>query len=61
MTEKTHHCPICHKVFTHRCAKKGHANPCPVHTSSYVRPGNECVSCHEAEVREANKASKSKK
>ncbi|KAH6898373.1 hypothetical protein B0T10DRAFT_543346 [Thelonectria olida] len=47
-----HHCLTCKKACTARCVKRGHMVYCGIH-KTYHRPGNECVACHEAELRAA--------
>lgn len=47
---KVHHCPICNSACTARCEAKGHVVVCRLHNKSY-RPGNQCVTCHAAELR----------
>ncbi|MBE3045939.1 hypothetical protein IMZ48_26045 [Candidatus Bathyarchaeota archaeon] len=52
VTKTKHHCPVCKRVPNDRCETKGHVIRCPHHPVELYRPGNECISCKQVDIRQ---------
>ncbi|KAL8829408.1 MAG: hypothetical protein Q9170_006183 [Blastenia crenularia] len=56
---RTHHCAICKKAFSHICRTKEHMVPCTQHPLNYKIPGRAgCAECNVAEDSRARKLAK---